>query len=95
MLSWAASSSCSQAWARGWADGLPAAEGRSWGMLSTRTSLQKGHMGPERSPGATNLPRITHSVPAGQTRGAHCQHGARAQAEGAWGEGQIDWTGQA
>lgn len=70
MLSWAASSSCSQAWARGWADGLPAAEGRSWGMLSTRTSLQKGHMGPERSPGATNLPASPFPSPLAKPGGS-------------------------
>ena len=70
MLSWAASSSCDQAWARGWADGLPAAEGRSCGMLSTRTSLQEGHRGQRPL-------RLPPSPPAGRAGGAAANVGPR------------------
>lgn len=90
MLCWAASSSCSQAWARGWADGLPAAAGRSRGVLSTRTSLHRQPMGPERSTGATNPPRVPCPVPTGQARGSPPTWGPSP------GQGsQLDWMGQA
>lgn len=92
MLSWAASSSCSQAWARGWADGLPAAEGRSWGILSTRTSLQEEPLGPEQSTGTTSLPRVPCSVPAGQARGITAN--ARPEPRPRMHGGRADETGQ-
>lgn len=94
MLSWAASSSCSQAWARGWADGLPAAEGRSWGMLSTRTSLQNGHMGPERSPGATNLPASPVPSPLAKPGGSLPTWGpSPGRGCVGWGPNRLDRAG--
>lgn len=64
-LSRAVSRSCSQAWARGWAVGLPAANGKSSGMLSTRMSLGTEPRADQAvSVGATGQPFVPFLPPS-------------------------------